>query len=255
MKKLLVMITILVAVIAICIKLNKGNIPNPDNKVEEKSNLEATEYQNTFIEIRGFDYVANIVRIKFPGEIVLYSNLEEKLTADEISKDKKCKYLVNAGFHDEQNNHIGLFIAEYNIISYTKTSSTFNAYFSTNDGKAYITQIPINNPRISVQSGPGLIKNELIQKLTIKNDESARRVVAATNKSGDVLFIVIYSKDSLYQGPFLEQLPEVLMTLSNQINLKITDALNLDGGTHSAFYSDEVKLKELSLIGGYFCIK
>jgi hypothetical protein len=53
----------------------------------------------------------------------------------------------------------------------------------------------------------------------------------------------------------LSELPDILQRLEDKAGLKFVDALNLDGGAHSVFVTDEVSLTELSLIGSYFCLK
>ena len=220
-------------------------------------NLEVEEYlpENSYIEIENCDYVANFISVKKSENISLYSNLEEKLTTDEIVEKYKCSNLASAGFYGKDDKHLGLFISEYELLSDFKKSALFNGYFSVSNENVYIGNELPKNPRFAIQSGPLLIKKGKPIKLEIRNDEEARRVVAGVTEENEVIFIVIYNKELIFQGPSLNDLPKILSDLTKQLEININDAINLDGGTHSAFFSDEVKIRELSPIGGYFCIK
>jgi hypothetical protein len=43
------------------------------------------------------------------------------------------------------------------------------------------------------------------------------------------------------------------MAISEKLGWSVTEAINLDGGTASAFYTDKVYLKELNPVGSAFC--
>ena len=75
----------------------------------------------------------------------------------------------------------------------------------------------------------------------------------ATTKEGKVIFIVAYTKGNPLSGPRLTELPEIIDELSKNAKLDIVDALNLDGGSHSAFLTKSFQLTEISTIGSYFC--
>lgn len=190
-------------------------------------------------------------------KISLYSNLEDKLSSNDLIKAKSCQALINAGFYTKEDKPTGLLISEGKTIEYYKRSQLFNGIYSiTFDNKARIAAtFPQGSTRFAIQSGPLLLVDHNYQKLTIKNDEPARRSAAALASTGQTYFFSIYNKNSNYAGPNLADLPAVLQKIENELAVDFTDAINLDGGTASAFFSDQFAISELSYIGSYFCIK
>ncbi len=60
----------------------------------------------------------------------------------------------------------------------------------------------------------------------------------------------------MYSGLLLlVDLPEIVQAIIKKETIDVVDALNLDGGNHSAFYGNDTTLYELSPIGSFFCIK
>ena len=188
--------------------------------------------------------------------ISLFSNTIERLTSNEALINNNCKYLVNAGFVDKSNNHIGLFRNHDGLINESSVNNTFNGFlFIDNNRNAYISYLEPKSSLLALQTGPLLIKNNSLINLTLLSDKNSRRVVAAVNRNKELVFIVFYSKSNPLGGPRLSELPSMLEDLENNTSLNITDAVNLDGGSHSVYISDQIKLPESSIVGGYFCIK
>lgn len=188
--------------------------------------------------------------------LFLFPNFDEKLELEEIINKYGCLSLINAGFYDENNSPIGLFLTEEKLLSKFATNATFNGYFSlTKSGKISIGFYYPDEPlRIGLQSGPMLIHDGVVRKLKLKNDEPARRMVAVLTEEEKLYFIAFYKKESVFQGPYLADLAEMVSELENEIG-PIKEAINLDGGTASAFYSNGIKLSELTPIGSFFCLK
>ncbi|MGB6882170.1 MAG: phosphodiester glycosidase family protein, partial [Microgenomates group bacterium] len=197
------------------------------------------------------------LKVKDPKDLFLFPNFEEKLQLNEIIEKGDCRFLTSAGFYREDHSPIGLFISEEELLGKSVNNTTFNGYFTvTKGGKVDIAPVYSNEPlRIGLQAGPILIKEGIVQKLKIKDDESARRVIVALTEEGEIVFVAIYEKDSVFQGPYLAALPQTISDLQSEIGVEFTDALNLDGGTASVFYADNIKLSELTPFGSYFCIK
>lgn len=185
----------------------------------------------------------------------LYSNLDKKQSARKLYKEKGCKVLVSGGFYSKEDSHIGLFAAEGKTVSSYEKNKTFNGtvLMSLQDNFTISTDTPSQNLRFGLQSGPVLAKSGEYQKFDIKNDSQERRVVVATEENGEVIFLVVYDPESAFRGPNLAWLPEVVSMFGQKVGKKFTNALNLDGGTASAFVADDVSLGELSPIGSYFC--
>lgn len=201
------------------------------------------------------DYKVSWITVRDNEKIELISNIDEQLTTDEAAAKYNCKHLINAGFIDTSNNHIGLFKNHTGEISVAKTNQTFNGFFSVSINKIVdISYERPNNTEIALQSGPILFSDNKPAVLKLFNDKYSRRVVVAINRKKEPIFIVFYSKGSPLMGPKLKELPSLLEDIEINTSLNITDAINLDGGSHSAFLSDNVKLAESSIIGGYFCI-
>lgn len=202
------------------------------------------------------DYKVNWVVIRNNSKLALYSNVINRLTSEELKLENNCNHLVSAGFIDEENNHIGLFLNHDGLISKSIQSSTFNGYFSIDDKNiAKISTILPENPKIAVQTGPLLFSDNKPPTLSLRNDEYSRRIVVAVSRQKEAIFIVFYSKSSPFSGPRLSELPQLLENLENNSSINLTDAINLDGGTHSAFKSGQLNLTEASIAGGYFCVK
>lgn len=196
------------------------------------------------------------VIVRDTDKIELYSNLEAKLTSSEALKEYSCLHLTTGGFYNTENEHIGLFANHEGILSSATDNATYNGFFSISEGKeAKITSFVPQNFRLAIQTGPVLMTNGRENNLTIKNDEGARRVVLATTQTGNVVFITFYDGKNPLFGPKLSELPAVLTELENNSSLDIENAINLDGGSHSAFLSETVNLKEISRSGSFFCIK
>lgn len=201
------------------------------------------------------DYKIDWITVHDLNNIRLYSNVEEKLTSSEAKNDKLCNYLINAGFITKYGKHIGLFVNSDGKLEDSIRSNTFNGYLSIRDNKSSITKSEPIYSKIALQSGPVLILEGNPLEMNLKSDENARRIVAAVNKNHELMFLAIYLKNSPLSGPKLSDLPEMLLDVEKNTSLDFTNAINLDGGSHSAFLGRSANLFEASIIGGYFCIR
>lgn len=189
-------------------------------------------------------------------EIKLLANYKQGLTADEVMTLHDCQQLVSGGFYSKDSNPIGYFLNEDGVLSDKSINSLFNAILSIN---AFATpriskDVPRDELRIAIQSGPLLIENSFEQVLSIKNDKSARRIIAATTGANELYFLAIYNKSSVFMGPKLKNLPTILKFLEQKIGIAFADAINLDGGTASVFITDDIKLSELTPVGSFFFV-
>lgn len=202
-------------------------------------------------------YSYSKIEVNDVSKTTLFSNLDKKLTSREILKSSGCKSLVSGGFYTKDDKPIGLLISEGQTLNYAQNSSLFNSfiYITFDDKVAIASRIPYGSMRLALQSGPLLIKDGVKQQLKLKNDEEARRVVVGTINDKTMVFLAIYKTDSLFVGPNLVDLPEITSLISEKENINLKDALNLDGGTASAFLSINKNISELASIGSYFCIK
>ncbi|QQG47375.1 MAG: phosphodiester glycosidase family protein [Candidatus Woesebacteria bacterium] len=253
-KKLLVFIIVLLVLILIYLKnstvTKNQEISSPTlPPISEKDNTKSLFFQNQ--EYRFAFFKAS------PQDLSLIPNFKDKKNSVDIKNENNCNSLVNAGFYTTENKPIGLFKTNEELIKNYYPNLTFNGVFSISQQN--IASIEDNfsdqNARLALQSGPILIKKSVLQKLTINNDKTSRRVILALNSNNEVYFLVIFRQDSKYLGPYLNDLPKIISDLGASQNLNLSDAINLDGGTASAFYSNETSLEELAPVGSFFCIK
>ena len=191
-----------------------------------------------------------------PEEIELYSNLKAQQLSEQIKVNKSCSVLVNGGFYSKENTHLGLFVSNYEIISKSIQSATHNGFLWIDFNNVSISSnLPDTNSRIAIQSGPLLFKDGKPLILAISNDEPSRRIVAGVTSDNKLIFLAFYRDSAEYEGPKLEQLPEIINSFKKQTKIDIVDAINLDGGSASVFITNYVRLNELAHIGSYFCVK
>ncbi|KKR71291.1 MAG: hypothetical protein UU14_C0031G0003 [Candidatus Roizmanbacteria bacterium GW2011_GWB1_40_7] len=192
-----------------------------------------------------------------PKDVKLYSNLKEQHLSEQIKVDKSCSVLVNGGFYSEENTHLGLFVSNFEVISKFSQSATRNGFLwiDSSDNVKIGADFPSTIPRLGLQSGPLLKLNREPLALAIKNDEPKRRIVAGVALDNNLIFLVFYRDSAEYEGPMLEKLPEIIDLFKKQTGIDIVDAVNLDGGSASVFVSNYDSLRELTIVGSYFCAK
>lgn len=197
-----------------------------------------------------------IIKTK-PDRVTLIPNFSDKKISNELMQENNCTSGVNGGFYDTANQPLGLFISNFQTVHAPVESALLNGYIviDANNGVFIGRDLPDMQNRIALQTGPLLIINGQPLTLAIKNDEPARRMIAAVNTDGSIIFIVLYKTDAVFDGPMLGDVPSALTAINTKEMLNITDAINLDGGSASAFYSDRRKFSELTPVGSFFCIK
>ena len=260
MKRLLLFLgTLFIVGIAIFLlnKQNKNNNVLPAAVVDITSTPTSTPAlkQSILLNIEGTPTRISWIIVN-PEQVELYSNLKDEYLSEQIKVDKSCQILVNGGFYSTENIHLGLFISNFETISQSTKSPTRNGFLWINDNNISIANsFPDINPRIALQTGPLLVKNDEALSLAINNDEPSRRIVAGITDDNKLIFLAFYRDSAEYEGPLLGQLPKAINLLEKQTGINILDAINLDGGKHSVFISNYVRLNELEHIGSYFCVK
>ncbi len=196
------------------------------------------------------------IKISDLSNLELYPNFSEKLTSRQASEKESCQFLVNGGFYSKDSTPIGLFISDGMKLNSEIASQVFNGFFSIdNKNDPGISYNLPKKGRLALQSGPVIIKNGVNQKISLEKDKRSRRIVLSITEEKDILFIVIFDNQSVYDGPTLEKLPKIIEFFEEIAEVNIIDAINLDGGTASSFYAPNIKLSELTFVGSYFCLK
>lgn len=193
--------------------------------------------------------------VKDNSKISLHLNLSDKDTANQVYEARECDVLVNGGFYSKEGEPIGLFVTDGKTISSFQQNSLFNGILGVNkEGQAQITA-KAGDYKEAVQTGPVLVKDGTYKELSIKNDEPERRMVAVITNENKLLFLSFYNPASYYMGPNLEDVPGLLKSFENETGIGVKDAINLDGGTASALYSEGISLTELRPVGSFFCAR
>ena len=228
-----------------------------DNYIKTDENLNSVPKNQIQIEKNDILYNINWIEISDIESLTLHSNLTEKLISKQAKDSHKCDFLVNGGFYDKSDRHIGYFREGQNILSQPKNSPTFNSYIAVNsDFEAIISHdLSSDDVLYALQTGPMLLTEEEPLNIQIKNDKNARRVVASINENNDFVFMIIYDIKTGFSGPRLGELPDFLEEFIIKTGINLLIATNLDGGGASAFISEDVSITESQLIGSYFCLR
>ncbi|TSC89490.1 MAG: Uncharacterized protein G01um10145_647 [Microgenomates group bacterium Gr01-1014_5] len=231
----------------------KKQEPSPSSKGDSK-NIKVNQLD---LIHNGSNYRINWEQVAIPKNIILGTNLDEKKTAETLFSENQCKVLTNGGFYTESDNYIGLLYIDGKKLSNESSDPLFNGvFYITNAGDPGIgSGVPLTQIKYAVQSGPILVRYRTYQKLKLASDQGARRIVIALTDKKAVYFMAVFDPNSTYLGPLLTDLPEIVKKFAEGKNLSFTDALNLDGGSHSAFLTPGVSLDELSPIGSYLCAR
>ncbi len=195
--------------------------------------------------------------IKIPEMLMLIPNFSQKITSPDAFQANQCRLLTNGGFYAKDNTPIGLFVSENLLINSFQKNALFNGFFSIQkNGTTRIeNQIPDIDSRFALQSGPLLIIDGIAQKLTIRDDEPARRIIVAQTTGNSIVFLALFGSENTFNGPKLADVPKHLKEIEKLLGISITNALNLDGGSASAFITKDHSLTELTPVGSFFCVK
>ncbi len=209
------------------------------------------------IEVNERTFRVAWITISDPSAISLIPNFTQKRTARSLIDGRECQQVVNGGFYTKDYQPTGLFITDKKTIRNAIPNALFNGYFviGTQNQAAAIFSVPQEHSRIALQTGPILIQNSTPLRLAIREDEFARRSVAAVSQKGVVMFLSIYEPENVWSGPKLADVPTILATLVARAHLDLRDAINLDGGSASAFIRPDLSLGELTAVGSFFCIR
>ena len=190
----------------------------------------------------------NLVNLK------LLPNHDTQASSEDLAKTNHCQILVNGSFYDKQNQPLGWLVSQGETLSEPITSSLFNGYFYLQSGRPVISAVlPKTEVALGLQSGPLLILDSQPLLLKISNDQPRRRVIVALNNQKELIFLVLTGTDSLYSGPLLADTPKLVAAIGQALNQNLVTALNLDGGSASAFHTDTIHLSEYAYIGSFFC--
>lgn len=174
-----------------------------------------------------------------------------------LADKSSCTGLTSAAFYDTNNQPLGMLVSGGKTLVEFHTNVLLNGVlgYDRDASEAVLVYEPGTRNFIwAVQAGPVLVMDQTPMRLQLKSDQQARRIVAGLTNDRELVVMVLVAHDSLFSGPLLVDLPALVMAVAARENLIITQALNLDGGTASAFLTPTLKLKELKPIGSYLCL-
>ena len=196
------------------------------------------------------------VKLDNLANLKLLPNYNAKASSEDLIKIHHCQILVNGNFYDETDRPLGWLVSQGETLSKAITSSLFNGFLSLSTSKVesrISSSFPQGLVNLGLQSGPLLILDAKPLFLKINNDQPRRRVIVALNDQSELIFLVLTGTDSLYSGPLLADTPKLVIAIGQAIGQNLVAALNLDGGSASAFHSDTIHLNEYTYIGSFFC--
>lgn len=208
------------------------------------------------VMVDGHTYAYDVFRVGDVTHLSLIPNFVERETVSSIIESHACTAAANAGFYDTDHEPLGLFIADGQMRSDAITSALLNGYlWITDTGSFGLTaELPDLPMRVAVQNGPFVIFSGTTMTLRIREDEPARRTIVAISRDNALVFITLYDPTSVFLGPTLTATPGVVEAVAEAEGTSYDAALNLDGGSASAFYTPTRRLSELSTVGAVFCL-
>jgi hypothetical protein len=258
MKKILALMLVFLAA-AVIFYFVRSNLTSKTQAIPVDTPRAAEEIANAAgeIELSGQKYAYAYFKVEDIDKLSLIPNFSQKKTSDEVFSENSCKKLINGGFYSTEETSLGLFTHDGKTLTNWTKNTTLNAILSVNSfAVPRITrEVPEDSLKIALQSGPLLIENASLLTIKAANENTARRSVAAVSGENELYFLIIYSPTQMFEGPSLRSLPQVSKLVSGEIGVVFADAINLDGGSASAFIFGNEKLSELTLVGSFFCEK
>lgn len=214
--------------------------PHPVNQI----NYQADTYQYFYFS------VIDLSKLK------LIPNFQSKQSSQTIKENYRCLELINGGFYTPESTPLGWFHSPEFQSNHHHSSNLINGYFSLSAD--LVPSIASTKPHESVllglQSGPVLLLDKLPLNLRLSNDKHSPRSIAAIDSQDRVVFIYILSSTETFSGPKLESLPQIIAQISASQNLDLISAINLDGGSASAFFNSQASFSEFKPVGSFFCL-
>ena len=189
-----------------------------------------------------------------PLKLSLIPNFTERKTTQRIVSENNCKYGTNAGFYTPEQKPLGFFSTDSATHAVTPaiSSSLLSGFVvKTNTTVALVNQLPTQSAiQFGFQSGPLFTPTQVLR---IIDDEPDRRVLLGKTSDNEIYFIAIVAADNAHSGPLLADLPQIFQAFNDLGTQQITQLINLDGGSASTFYGEQVTLQELVPVGSFLC--
>ncbi len=150
----------------------------------------------------------------------------------EVMRRENCLAGVNGGYFDPENKPVGLLISAGNVVAPLRKARLLSGVMVVANGRIQLLRVAEYSSKrkatTALQCGPFLVDNG--QPVPGLNDtRSARRTFIVTGGSDRAAI-------GFCSGVTLAQLGKILATPGIAPDLKVQRALNLDGGSSSAFW-------------------
>lgn len=211
----------------------------------------ASEYP--VVTVGGRKYSYGLIRAA-GAQVRLIPNFQNRKASFELARQYGCTRYVNGSYYDKSYRPLGLFFSEGSTLGNDSRSPLLNGYLWQDDMETNITMMPPRKADWILQTGPMLIDAGTALSLTLRDDEPARRTAAMTGTDGDLFFLSVFHGESVLTGPYLSELPEVLYAIARKTGIDPGTAVNLDGGSASAFHDGEHTLSEFTSVGSILCL-
>ncbi len=256
----LILASFVLAIVGSFQLLHRSSVTQTNSNVSSEllSSVETPETSSShrFQEISFHDTVYNfeIYEVNDSSKLRLIGNFKEKKTMRQIMEEKGCVFAINAGFYSKTNAPLGMFVGMNYEQPVPLQSALFNGYICITSRASAISLSPPDDYISVVQTGPMLLSEGKPLLLAIKNDTPERRAIAGITKEGYLLFLILFTKGSTYDGPLLGDVPTILQQINSILASPLQTAINLDGGTASSFMTPTTTIQELSSVGSIFCL-
>jgi hypothetical protein len=206
------------------------------------------------VQVNGVAYRVFLQVINQNDEVTLIPNFKNSLSSTEIISKFHCMAGINGGFYDTARHPLGVFWITPNYINKNlHDTSFFNGFVykpSFGSGLTFSADMPKpETTEFVFQTGPAFSPQTVLH---ILNDEADRRMLLGKTTEGKLYALAITESENTNSGPRLTDVPQIIAQLPQHFS----QAVNLDGGSASAFASrDETELSELTSVGSFLCIK
>ena len=168
--------------------------------------------------------------------VYLIPNYEEKKFAETIASDLSCHIAINGGFYKGDGKPLGLLVTNGSIKSNAVRSSVANGFFvQKRDGERFIgkTLPALSDVDFAIQSGP--LMNVSDRRLSLQNDERARRSLLGVDDQDNLFAVSVVSGDNAYGGAYLADLPVIfsqneIASMTEQLEKRLPPALYTSPG-------------------------
>ena len=256
MKKLIIIFFLFLILVLLILKnINSSSPLDFSSSISPVPTIVDTSHQ---LSLNNQNYRYYYYLIPKNSQLKLISNFSSSLPASEIIQNN-CDFAINGGLYTQESKPVGLFYLNNQSLGQQITHQTFNGFLTQdkNNNLNIFSQNNFNNDlsqyNFALQSGPFYDFSIFYSSVDFVNHEYSRRHLIVKDNQNNFYFFSISFVDQAFDGPRLEDIPAFFSQSEIQKIAKFTSALNLDGGSASAFYDGSYLVEELTPVGSILC--